>query len=333
MTFRKVGEGAGNAEEVTAGHHNHRDFDVTIAEASMAAIPAIADLTQPNGLRDRKFLDGGGAMGELFRSFPWQETELGCPENWPQSLRTAVGIMLNSRYPMFVWWGDSLTNLYNDAYRPFLGEKHPLALGQSARNVWAEIWNLIGPRTEAVLTGGTSTFDEALLLIMDRFGYAEETYFTFSYSPIRDDQSRIGGIFCAVTDETQRVIGERRLRLLREVAAACSECNSPEQVCSVAAKCMSLETCDLPFALLYLNSPDGRSTRIVASCGIASNWSGAPATMDLRSASEVWPVREAALACKALVVENLAAPGGPGRGCAIGTHRAIGDRRISGRGA
>ena len=100
------------------------------------------------------FLAGGSDMGGLIRRTTWTDTPLGSPENWPISLKTAVGIMLSSRYAMFVWWGRELVNLYNDAYRPFLGAKHPSALGRSAKDVWAEIWELIGPRTDAVLTRG-----------------------------------------------------------------------------------------------------------------------------------------------------------------------------------
>ena len=253
------------------------------------------------------FLTGGGAMGALFRSFRWQDTVLGTPQDWPQSLRTAVSIILNSQYPMFVWWGEPLTNLYNDAYRPFLGEKHPRALGQSARNVWTEIWDLIGPRTEAVLERGESTFDEALLLIMDRFGYPEETYFTFSYSPIRDDESRVGGIFCAVTDETQRIIGQRRLKLLREAATACSECNRPDEVCAVTARCLSSEPRDLPYALIYLTGEDGRTAHLAGSSGIDAGWPGAPPIIDLQDFGQVWPLADAARKGEALVQDGVTA--------------------------
>ena len=130
-------------------------------------------------------------------------------------------------------------NLYNDPYRSFLGIKHPAALGKSARQVWAEIWDQIGPRVDAVLLRGESTYDEALLLLMARHGYPEETYFTFSYSPLPDDQGNVGGLFCAVTEETQRVIGERRLKLLREITAATAESLALSQVCESAAQCLS----------------------------------------------------------------------------------------------
>ena len=194
----------------------------------------------------------GGQMGEFMRSLDWDATPLGPPASWPQSLKVAVRIILTSRYAMFVWWGPDLTNLYNDAYRPFLGVKHPAALGRSARDVWGEIWGQIGPRTEAVLVGGQATYDEALLLLMERHGYLEETYFTFSYSPLPDDHGGVGGIFCAVTEETQRVIGQRRLLLLRELAAKTAQARTPEQVCRIAADCLAADLVDLPFAILYL---------------------------------------------------------------------------------
>src|SRR5690242_20601349 len=240
------------------------------------------------------FLAGGGEMGALMRAHDWTSTPLGAPETWPQSLRTAVGIMLSSRYAMFVWWGHGLVNLYNDAYRPFLGKKHPDALGQSAREVWAEIWDLIGPRTESVLKRGESTFDEALLLIMERFGYREETYFTFSYSPIRDDQGGIGGLFCAVTDETRRVIGDRRLRLLGEVAARSSATHTPEQVCASAAQCFAANAHDLPFALVYLLESDATSVRLVGEAGIEPDAHGIERLADLREEHSSWPFARAA---------------------------------------
>lgn len=255
------------------------------------------------------FLAAGGEMSELMRTHDWASSLLGSVAQWPQSLRTAVGIMLSSRYPMFIWWGGQLVNLYNDAYRPFLGTKHPLSLGQSARQVWAEIWEQIGPRTEAVLHRGESTFDEALLLIMERFGYPEETYFTFSYSPIRADDGTVGGIFCAVTDETQRVIGERRLRLLREVAAASSEAPTPEQVCRTALG-ISSSARDLPFALLYLNAGDGRTAHLAAWSNIPSDSAAAPLTIDMQVDQSPWPLRRALLENDAVVVDGLMAQRG-----------------------
>ena len=125
-------------------------------------------------------------------------------------------ILVTSRYAMWMGWGPELTFFYNDAYRSLtLGVKHPWALGQPATKVWAEIWQDIGPRAESVMRTGEATWDEGLLLFLERSGYPEETYHTFSYSPLPDDDGRIGGMLCVVTEETERVIGERRLATLR----------------------------------------------------------------------------------------------------------------------
>ncbi|HJS92447.1 MAG TPA: ATP-binding protein [Steroidobacteraceae bacterium] len=254
---------------------------------------------------DLDFLTGGGEMGELMHRLDWSSTSLGSASHWPQSLRTAVGIMLSSRYPMFVWWGRELISLYNDAYRPFLGSKHPHALGQPAAEVWAEIWDQIGPRTRAVLERAESTFDESLLLLMERFGYPEETYFTFAYSPIRGEDGTVAGLFCAVTEDTRRVIGERRLRLLREVASTASETHSPEQVCSAVADCMSGSARDLPFALLYLTEQGGEVARLVARANMEPGRGGAETVINLDGSDTIWPLRRALLDGDAVVVEGL----------------------------
>ncbi len=162
------------------------------------------------------FLEGGRTLGALMRAHDWSATPIGPPAAWPQSLRTAVSIALNSRHPMFVAWGAELTFLYNDAYAEILGAKHPAALGRRFRDIWSEIWPDILPLIERAL-GGEATWSDDLPLVMARNGYMEETYFTFSYSPIRDESGGIGGMFCAVTETTGRVLGERRQR---ETAAA-----------------------------------------------------------------------------------------------------------------
>ena len=249
---------------------------------------------------------GGGEIGTLIRAFDWSKTPVGPVSQWPQSLRTAVRIILNSRYPMFVWWGRELVNLYNDPYRAFLGIKHPGALGKSAREVWAEIWEQIGPRTDAVLLHGESTFDEGLLLLMERHGYLEETYFTFSYSPAPDDNGNIGGIFCAVTEDTQRVIGERRLKLLREIAAATSQCRTPKLVCEAAAQCLVQARRDLPFSLIYLLDDIGKTLRRVAHAGIAGDHSAAPPAIALEpGAVAVWPLRRVMDHGETVLVDKL----------------------------
>jgi PAS domain S-box-containing protein len=248
---------------------------------------------------------GGGEMGELVKSFRWEDTSLGPISNWPQSLRTAVQIILNSRYAMFIWWGSELLNLYNDPYRSFLGVKHPAALGKSAREVWSEIWDQIGPRTEAVLKRGESTFDKALLLMMTRHGYMEETYFTFSYSPLPADDGTIGGIFCAVTEETEGVIGERRLALLREITAAMADARTPGEVCRVAARCLEDVRRDLPFSLLYLLEPDGETLSRKGEAGIDAGHAAAVPRMSLNDTDSPWPFHRAFETGEPVLLENL----------------------------
>src|ERR1700761_9440202 len=196
--------------------------------------------------RALEFLRGGGEMGALMRAHDWSATPLGPPESWPQSLRTVVRILLTSRYQMWMGWGEELTFFYNDAYRPTLGVKHEWALGASAREVWKEIWPDIGPRIEHVLATGEATWDESLLLFLERSGYPEETYHTFSYSPVYDDRSRIAGMLCVVTEVTERVIGERRLRVLRDLAAQSAGIESVTASCRRAMHVLAQYPNDLP---------------------------------------------------------------------------------------
>lgn len=152
----------------------------------------------------------------LLLTTDWAATPLGPRERWPQALRIAVSICLGSRFPMFVWWGDAAINIYNDAYIPVLGQRHPQAFGAPADRVWSEIWDVVGLQREAVMERGEATWNERVLLVMERNGFAEETWFTWSYSPIHDENGRIGGLFCACTEETARVHAEReRDRLMR----------------------------------------------------------------------------------------------------------------------
>jgi hypothetical protein len=164
-------------------------------------------------------LAGGGEMGALMRDIDWSRTELGPVETWPASLRTMVGVVLGSSFPMLMWWGERMVQVYNDGYRPILGDKHPASMGAQGADVWKEIWSTIGPMAEGVLRGGPSTWSEHLLLLMHRKGFFEEAYFTFSYSPIPDDTGGRGGVLVTVQETTSQVLGERRLNTLQRVAA------------------------------------------------------------------------------------------------------------------
>jgi signal transduction histidine kinase/CheY-like chemotaxis protein/PAS domain-containing protein len=157
-------------------------------------------------------------MATRVRELDWASTPLGPISQWPVALRIAVGICLNSRFPMFVWWGPELINIYNDGYIPMLGARHPAALGRPARASWNDIWDVVGEQARQVMERNEATWNDRVFLRMERHGYPEETYFTWSYSPILDENGRVAGLFCAVTEETQRVFAERdRARLLTQV--------------------------------------------------------------------------------------------------------------------
>ena len=157
------------------------------------------------------FLAGGGRMAALMRAHDWSESTLGHPQSWPPSLRTIVALMLQSRFPMFVAWGTSLGFLYNDPYSEILGAKHPHALGRRFYEIWSEIWPDISPLIDSAMAG-QATYREDLPLVMNRKGYDEQTWFTFSYSPVRDERDQVAGMFCAVSETTRHVLAERALR-------------------------------------------------------------------------------------------------------------------------
>jgi signal transduction histidine kinase/ActR/RegA family two-component response regulator len=160
------------------------------------------------GAASPAFLSGGGDVGALMRAHDWSRSPLGDPSTWPQALRTVVSLMLGSAFPMFCAWGKEQTFLYNEAYVPVLGDKHPAAMGAPFREIWSEIWADIGPIGERALQG-EGTYWEKLPLLMNRHGYDEQTWFTFSYSPVRDDDGAIAGVYCACVEVTGQVLAER----------------------------------------------------------------------------------------------------------------------------
>ncbi|HTB96929.1 MAG TPA: ATP-binding protein [Terracidiphilus sp.] len=253
----------------------------------------------------------GSETGNLVRDFDWSGTPLGDPEGWPQSLRTIVRVMLTSRFAMWMGWGPELTFLYNDAYaRMTLGKKHPWALGKPSREVWAEIWEDISPRIQRVLDTGEATWDEALLLFLERSGYREETYHTFSYSPLHGDDGRVMGNLCVVSEETERVIGERRLTTLRCLASELSTTSTERDVMSAIERSLRTNTKDLPFTLTYLFNREIQA-RLGCATGIESNLPVAPPVRTGHDTHENWPIEEL-LARKAPIrVDELVSLLGP----------------------
>ncbi|HEV8494671.1 MAG TPA: ATP-binding protein, partial [Candidatus Angelobacter sp.] len=237
---------------------------------------------------------------------------MGPISTWPQSLKTAVRILITSRYSMWMGWGPDLIFLYNDAYaRQTLGKKHPWALGKPAREVWKEIWADLDPRVRTVTETGEATWDEALMLFLERSGYSEETYHTFSYSPLMGDDGKISGLFCVVMEETERVIGERQLGLLRHLAASLSSKNTEEDVCIAIPASLKTNPKDLPFTLVYLFEDGETRARLACETGIKRGHAAAPEKIEIGAADEVWPIRELLNTKGALFVEKLTERFGP----------------------
>ena len=247
---------------------------------------------------------GGGEMGVLMRLIDWSRTPLGAPAEWPQSLRTAVSMLLESRFPMYIAWGREYVQLYNDGYRPILGStKHPAAMGNRAAETFAESWHIIGPMFDDVRRGN-ATGSEDWMLPLDRNGYLEECYFTFSYSPIRDETSGVGGVLVTVTETTGRVLSARRLGALHELSERTLQAKSPEGACEAAALALKQARSDVPFALLYLLSQDGKVARLAASSGVRTVFAALRAELTAAADGE-WPVRTVVESGRASVVSKL----------------------------
>ena len=230
-------------------------------------------------------------IGRDLVAVDWAATPLGPPGSWPQSLQTAVDILLSSRFPMWMAWGPRLTFFCNAAYRrDTLGRKYPWALGRPATEVWAEIWEDIGPRIDTVLATGKATWDEALLLFLERSGYPEETHHTFSYSPLRDDDRAVVGMLCVVSEDTERVIGDRRMATLRDLGSDPSLVRTEQETLEFAGRQLDLNGWDLPFTLTYLFEDDGATARLAGSSGMPAGHPAAPAVLSARDPDPVWPV-------------------------------------------
>jgi signal transduction histidine kinase len=248
------------------------------------------------------------SMGTLIRSTDWSHSTLGALDEWPRSLQTVLRITLDSRFAIWIGWGPDLTFLYNDAYRDMtLGKKHPWALGQPAREVWAEAWKDLGPRVNEVVQYGKATYDEHLLLLLERSGYAEETYHTFSYSPLPDDKGDIGGLLCIVVENTERYLAERRLKVLRDVAARVAEARTSEDLFNTIAECVGAKKYDVPFSLIYLTEPyNENEARLVCQTGIGPAHPAAPATIDVSRSAGPWPVANALWKAETVEINDLA---------------------------
>jgi PAS domain S-box-containing protein len=201
-----------------------------------------------------RFLAGGGEMGARMRALDWAKTAVGRPETWPQSLRSTVSMLLPSKAQIILFWGPEFVCLYNDAYRPVFGAKHPHALGMPGAEAWSEIWDsVLHELLSGVVRTGEAFWGKDLLFTLERHGFAEETYFDVSYDPVRVESGEVGGVFCIVTETTERVIGERRMALLKDLASRNAAARTTTEACDLAMTTLSANSPDVTFALAYLD--------------------------------------------------------------------------------
>ncbi|HLJ22055.1 MAG TPA: ATP-binding protein, partial [Stellaceae bacterium] len=250
-------------------------------------------------------------MGAVMRAMDWSRTPLGPVEGWSQMLRMMVSFLLANRFPLLLWWGPEFCQLYNDAYRPVLGTKHPTSMGQPGAECWPEIWDIIGPLAETPFSGGPATWMEDIPLEVNRHGFVEETHFTAAYSPVPDPAAPrgIGGVLATVHEITEKVVAERRVVVLRDLGARAMEAKTAADACAVAASALSAHAKDIPFALIYLIEADGKHARLAGSAGVAPGEAVSPAVIDLAPTTlgdPGWHLAEVMRTDAMLTVEDLA---------------------------
>jgi signal transduction histidine kinase/DNA-binding response OmpR family regulator len=239
--------------------------------------------------KELAFLAGGGETGALARAMDWRRTPVGPALEWPQSLRTAFSICLSSRFPIALYWGPKFAMLYNDSLLPMVGaNKHPWAMGRPAFEVLPEIREIIEPLFNHVVSTGEATWSEDLMLPLLRGAAPEESYFTFTYSPVSDESGGIGGVFCAVVETTEKVIEERRLRLLNALAQA-TQARTIQDACASAIAQLARFQNDVPFALLYRIEEGAEQATLVGTANIEAGTELAPSPIPLGKPS-VWPL-------------------------------------------
>ena len=254
------------------------------------------------------FLTGGGEMGKAILAKDWSTTPLGPIESWPQSLRTTVSLCLASNFPISLAWGPKRIQIYNDGYWPICGAKHPHSMGQDFKECWFSAWPQVGEAFERAQAGETS-YIENQRMFLDRNGYFEETFFTFSFSPIRDESGGVGGLFHPVTETTARMLNERRTRALRDLAARTAKAKTVQESCALAAEVLSDYSFDLPFVLLYVLNDDATVARLKGVTGLQPKIPECLGLVDVVSSNgeykTMWPLSQVMRTGQAELVRNL----------------------------
>ena len=248
-------------------------------------------------------------MAAMIQSHDWAKTPIGPPEGWSPTLRITINLLLANRFPLLLWWGPEYVSIYNDAYRPILGAKHPSAIGLPCKECWSEIWHVLKPLIDSPFSGGPSTWIEDLALELKRHDFTEEAHFTVAYSPVPDESAAngIGGVLATVHEITEKIVGERRIGALRDLATP-AEAKTAEEACTIAASALSTHTEDIPFALIYLIDPANHCARLAAATGVPIDADIAPAVIALDQAATAapWPLAEALQTENSVFVDVLA---------------------------
>jgi PAS domain S-box-containing protein len=255
-------------------------------------------------------LTGESEIGTLMRSMDWSKTPIGDVETWSPALRMMVRFLLANRFPLLLWWGPRYCQLYNDAYRPVLGDKHPGSMGQPASECFPEIWEVIGPLIDTPFNGGSATWMDDLQLEYIRHDRLEEAHFTVAYSPVPDESmpSGIGGVLATMYEITEQVVGERRRSALRDLGSRSAEAKTVEEACSIAARTLAQYPEDAPFALFYLHDPHRKKARLAGAAGMEMTKTESPREIDLRdepSREAPWPLAETVRTESMQIVEDL----------------------------
>ncbi|WP_293779826.1 ATP-binding protein [uncultured Oxalicibacterium sp.] len=254
---------------------------------------------------DLSWLSGGGDMGKLIRSMDWSQTALGPVETWPQSLRTSVSLCLSSTFPILVAWGPEDIQIYNDAYRPICGDLHPASMGQNFKICWASALPVVGDAFDRAHEGeGTYIRDQRMFL--DRYGYLEEAFMTFSFSPIRVESGNVGGVFHPISESTDKVLAARRTQGLRELTAHIAKSRTVTELCTVTAEQHPALQLDLPFLLIYTFDDDGTTLQLGGHAGLPV---GCPLTIDKVAIDQAstWPFGQTIENGTLTVLSDLAA--------------------------